>query len=214
MGTKFFAFLPLFACVMLLFVSAAFAANDGGNSLNAKSCQKGGWQALITSTGSTFSNAGDCTSYGARGQTLYPIDAQICFDPSWTLIEDQFNGADGSTTSGIPCADFVAGGGSLAGVRLTQSGTSVVSYTVDAFAVSSTLITSAWRLCYTAGFCIMGYVSPPPMPIDSPYTYTDSGSLDCTLTDHLVSIRRSVLYAFETLGGHGFNASTSCSNHV
>src|SRR5262245_44102135 len=42
-----------------------------GNSLNAKSCQKNGWQGLVTSTGSPFASETDCVSYGAKGGTLY-----------------------------------------------------------------------------------------------------------------------------------------------
>jgi hypothetical protein len=43
-----------------------------GNSQNAKDCQKGGWQFLQTSDGTTFSNQGDCVSAAAQGAALVP----------------------------------------------------------------------------------------------------------------------------------------------
>lgn len=42
-------------------------AAPGGNSANAKLCQKGGWKALYTSQGAPFANQGACVSYGAKG---------------------------------------------------------------------------------------------------------------------------------------------------
>jgi hypothetical protein len=49
---------------------AAATAGDGGNSANAKKCQKGGWQTLIRSDGTTFANQDACVSYAAQGGTL------------------------------------------------------------------------------------------------------------------------------------------------
>lgn len=49
-------------------VPAAAAAN-GGNSANAKLCQKGGWRDLVTSTGAGFASERDCVSYAAHGGT-------------------------------------------------------------------------------------------------------------------------------------------------
>lgn len=46
----------------------AAAAQNGGNSAAAKACQQGGYAGLVRSEdGSRFKNAGDCTSYAARG---------------------------------------------------------------------------------------------------------------------------------------------------
>jgi hypothetical protein len=42
----------------------------GGNSANAKKCQKNGWKTLVRSDGSSFRNQGDCVSYAAHGNTL------------------------------------------------------------------------------------------------------------------------------------------------
>lgn len=47
-------------------------AGPGGNSANAKLCQKGGWEDLQRSDGTPFANQGACVSYAARGGTLEP----------------------------------------------------------------------------------------------------------------------------------------------
>jgi hypothetical protein len=41
------------------------ALAEGGNSANAKLCQKGGWQDLQSSSGGSFANQDECVSYGA-----------------------------------------------------------------------------------------------------------------------------------------------------
>lgn len=43
------------------------ASASRGNSANAKLCQKGGWQTLLRSDGSSFANEEACDSYAARG---------------------------------------------------------------------------------------------------------------------------------------------------
>ena len=60
---------------VLALVGAAVAAPPtgaaaGGNSANAKLCQKDGWKTLYRGDGSTFANQGDCVSYGAHGKTI------------------------------------------------------------------------------------------------------------------------------------------------
>ncbi len=55
---------------LALSVGAATATAGGGNSANAKLCQKNGWQSLFTSTGGTFSSEETCVSYAAGGGTL------------------------------------------------------------------------------------------------------------------------------------------------
>jgi hypothetical protein len=54
-----------------VFAGTATAAS-GGNSANAKLCQKGGWENLVSSTGTAFTSEEACTSYAARGGTLSP----------------------------------------------------------------------------------------------------------------------------------------------
>lgn len=63
--------LVLLLCALLALavgVTTASAGN-GGNSSNAKLCQKYGYQQLYTSTGQAFRNVGACVSYAARGGT-------------------------------------------------------------------------------------------------------------------------------------------------
>ena len=50
----------------------AASAGNGGNSANAKLCQKGGWTSLLRSDGSSFADQGECVSYGAQGNTPLP----------------------------------------------------------------------------------------------------------------------------------------------
>jgi hypothetical protein len=52
----------------------------GGNSANAKACQKGGWQSLFTTTGGTFANQSECVSYAAQGGTLLAFAGQGACD--------------------------------------------------------------------------------------------------------------------------------------
>jgi hypothetical protein len=46
------------------------AAAPGGNSANAKRCQKGGWQTLLRSDNTAFTGEKACVSYAAGGGTL------------------------------------------------------------------------------------------------------------------------------------------------
>jgi CHRD domain len=58
---------------LVLAICGATAMAGGGNSDNAQMCQKGGWENLVQSDGTGFSNPGDCVSYGAQGGTLHPV---------------------------------------------------------------------------------------------------------------------------------------------
>lgn len=62
------------AVALLAVIGSATAAQAAkpGNSLNAKACQKGGWQNLVTSTGASFADEQQCTSYAAGGGVLAP----------------------------------------------------------------------------------------------------------------------------------------------
>jgi hypothetical protein len=57
-------------------VGTATAAK-GGNSANAKLCQKGGWMNLQGSDGTQFKNQGKCVSFGAHGGTIVPIPSSL-----------------------------------------------------------------------------------------------------------------------------------------
>jgi hypothetical protein len=53
-------------------VAAKPAGSGPGNSPNAKLCQKGGWQSLVRSNGTSFASEEECTAYAAQGGTLRP----------------------------------------------------------------------------------------------------------------------------------------------
>jgi hypothetical protein len=69
-------FLRLIALCGLLLGALAFgtaaSAAPGGNSANAKLCQKGGYVNFVRTNGTPFASEGQCTSYGAQGGTLTP----------------------------------------------------------------------------------------------------------------------------------------------
>jgi hypothetical protein len=122
----------LLVCALFaLTVGVATATAGGGNSANAHLCQKGGWQTLFGSDGSSFASEEECVSYGARGGTLTSktksqIDCEafggtFSTDPAtdhnnvgihgallWSC-----NGADPSNATGVVLSDdcFADGGG-------------------------------------------------------------------------------------------------------
>jgi hypothetical protein len=57
------------ASVTLVAVQAGLAAKPG-NSLNAKACQKHGWETYVRADQSAFSDEQECVSYAAQGGTL------------------------------------------------------------------------------------------------------------------------------------------------
>ena len=63
------------ACATLSLVlgATAYGAVGGGNSANAKLCQKSGWMEWVTAEGTPFANTGMCVSYAAQGGVLRPL---------------------------------------------------------------------------------------------------------------------------------------------
>ncbi len=83
------------ASALLVSVSAAEAAK-GGNSANAKLCQKGGWQDLVGSEGQSFASEEECVSHAAQGGTLReptPLER-------WRAICEGAGGAFGTSPAG------------------------------------------------------------------------------------------------------------------
>jgi hypothetical protein len=203
--------LGVLLAVAVMAAPAALAGNKTGQT-----CNKGKYVNYIDpSTGRPFAAEDVCTSFLAENGVLYPLSTAICFDASWSLIEDLNNGADGSATSGIPCANFVLGGGSLAGLRVTTTGTSIsFSFSLDAFAVNHVATASGIHTCSIVlgrRVCSTG-IGRSARDIASPYTYAASGSFDCTLVGSEVSKDESATWTFTTLGGYSLVASLSCSN--
>jgi hypothetical protein len=61
------------ALVAALAITGGALAGNGGNSANAKLCQKGGWQTLMDSSATGFTNQDACVSYGAHGGAIYAL---------------------------------------------------------------------------------------------------------------------------------------------
>ena len=61
------------ALVVAALAAVPAGAAAGGNSANAKLCQKGGWKTLFRGDGSTFANQGECVSFAARGGPIFPL---------------------------------------------------------------------------------------------------------------------------------------------
>src|SRR6266700_1178818 len=75
----------LMICAALaLTVGVVSATAGGGNSANAKQCQKGGWVNLQGSDGTQFANQDECVSYSAQGGTLVsiPPSVSVSFTPT------------------------------------------------------------------------------------------------------------------------------------
>jgi hypothetical protein len=66
----------LLACLVV----SGPALARGGNSTNAKLCQKGGWETLQSGTGGTFTSEDACVSYGAQGGSLF--NPSVTVDPT------------------------------------------------------------------------------------------------------------------------------------
>jgi hypothetical protein len=72
----------LTSCVLLVLAlaGAGSALAGGGNSANAKLCQKGGWTSWVRADKTAFASQGACVSYAAQGGVLTapggPIEAE------------------------------------------------------------------------------------------------------------------------------------------
>jgi hypothetical protein len=70
--------IALALCAALaLSIGVATATAAGGNSANAKLCQKGGWMNVQGSDGTQFASEDECVSYGAHGGTIVAIPASV-----------------------------------------------------------------------------------------------------------------------------------------
>jgi hypothetical protein len=205
--------LVVLVVVAVLAAPTAMARLVGNKT--GQTCYKGLYVNYIdTSTGKPFTTENACTSSLARTGVLYPVSTTgICWDTSWALIEDQNNGADGSSTSGIACANFVLGGGSLAGVQTnaTGAGTAFVSYTVNAFAVNDVLERDGKELCFfdVAPFCFPTS-SDEESGITAPYTFTETGSLACATSTEILYDQEIKAWFFSTLGSHFLSTVVFC----
>ena len=114
----------MLCAVFALTVGVATANAGGGNSANAKLCQKGGWQSLFTETGGSFASEEACVSYAAQGGTLTTLTLQqqyqkICENAggdasaSWNCVGNLFLSDATFIALATPCT--AAGGLPLGG---------------------------------------------------------------------------------------------------
>jgi len=94
---------------LVAFAASGTALASGGNSVNAKQCQKNGWQSLVTSGGTSFASEEACTSYAARGGTLLPASQAPCLNGGW---QDPAQRSDGSPfSSQADCVAYTSASG-------------------------------------------------------------------------------------------------------
>jgi hypothetical protein len=71
MGRRYLFSAITISTVVIAAVGPTSALAGGGNSANAKLCQKNGWQTAQSDEGGSFSSNDDCTAYAAGGGTLF-----------------------------------------------------------------------------------------------------------------------------------------------
>jgi len=79
--------------VLAALAASGTALATGGNSANAKQCQKNGWQTLVTSTGKSFSGEEACTSYAATGGVLFTSSSAPCLNGGWQAPAQRSDGS-------------------------------------------------------------------------------------------------------------------------
>jgi hypothetical protein len=103
--------------VAALLVSGSALADRGGNAANAKLCQKGGWQKVMSSSAASFTNQDECVSYGAHGGAIYAL-ARLQVEP---CASQAFDGLCVSTSGfGLAPTTFVT-------TPLLKNGTAVTT---------------------------------------------------------------------------------------
>ena len=103
--------LVVLASVVVAATATPAVAAEGGNSANAKACQKDGWLTFVTSTGESFASGDACASYGAQGGVRVPASAIApCLDGGWAA----FVTSDGDAFAGEQeCRGYAAQAGPL-----------------------------------------------------------------------------------------------------
>lgn len=91
-------------------VAAEPAGSGPGNAPNAKACQKGGWQGLVRSDGSGFDSERACTSYAAKGGTLFNANEAPCLNGGY---RNYVTSSGASFASQSDCVSYIRSGGML-----------------------------------------------------------------------------------------------------
>ena len=93
-------------------VGSSFAIAGGGNSGNAKLCQKNGWMQVQTATGGRFATEDACVSYAAQGGILFAPTVTVlsaaCTSDLFSSMEKVFFSAAGFTPSSSLTANIAS----------------------------------------------------------------------------------------------------------
>lgn len=110
-------------------VLQASRSSGGGNSPNAKACQKNGWQSLVTSTGDSFASEEACVSYAAEGGTLYRTQTITFGALGGKTYGDADFGVSATASSGLTVTFTASGDCTVAGttVHLTGAGSCTIT---------------------------------------------------------------------------------------
>jgi hypothetical protein len=139
----------LLACVA---VGGALAA--GGNSANAKMCQKDGWQTAQTSAGGTFASEDDCVSYGAHGGTVFEPSVTVSptHVPEETDSTVTVTGFHASSSGTLTFETLGGSGGSISfiGVLTNATGSLPTFFTTFSAGACADGVTGE-RISYTDG---------------------------------------------------------------
>ena len=181
------------------------ATAGGGNSANAKKCQKNGWQALVNATGSAFTSEDECTAYAAHGGSLY--SAAPCLNGGWQSPAQRSDGT--AFGSEADCISYVTGNGVVYKPSLNAEPSTVVEGENVAISasgfnpnsngqltivtlpinVSSTLLAvtnanggfSGGSTGFDPGACALGYTGAQLTYVDGSGVHASASvTLDCT----------------------------------
>jgi hypothetical protein len=167
-------------------------AAGGGNSDAAHMCQQGGYANLEGTDGTTFQNAGQCTSYVARGGTIQSVPACIVSSSSgcitltnlslpWypefgvdhstlgtiTLTRGLYSFSPTSSACALPCGGAASGGGTYT----VSSGS-----TFNGGATSGTFTVTGTTLVYLTGStCAASLSGGTPTEVAVAATFTGGG---------------------------------------
>lgn len=173
---------------------ATARAGNGGNSADAKKCQKGGWKSLVRSDRTPFANEGDCVSYAAKGGTLVGLPDLILDVTCTPATPATFNGS-------ASCTFKVKNiGGS------PVSGTIKLQATVDIFTSLASLPIGTFLTQFVSSSdCGSGSAASTPSPSVDSTRFTGSAVLSCVVNAPLAPGSTSTF----NLGVSGGRADTS-----
>jgi hypothetical protein len=150
------------------------AANDDAAHL----CQQGGYLTLTRSDGTGFKNAGECTSYAARGGQIVGVGAVCTVTAnSGCIILDQVTIREASVTP--PTVTYVSDttytlSGTLTFTPTCQNGTAGCSYATITITGAGTFSASEGTTTLAAGAWTASYQTPDP------YSFTDGSLVSST----------------------------------